>query len=370
MSDKVNQEDLKAKFEKDFEKLKNSIKKPNILVLGQTGVGKSSLLNTVFGAETAKVSNVKPETRGFHKFTSEESPINIIDSEGYELANSDTFKDSLNEYVSEKIANVEEQIHLAWYCINVTGARVLPFDLENIKFLSQEKKIPTSVVFTQCDLDDVDGTTAKLMSEIINNHFGKTIQCFQVSNELEYPLDIDKLVDWSINNISDENVKLAFVIGQKVNLKLNRKRAQNAIIGYATTAAAIGANPIPLSDAPLLIAMQSGMAAHIFHIYGLSFGMTDILKNIIGSRLISTVAKMGASNLLKLIPGFGTIAGGVVNAAVASVVTTTLGYALIAMSEKIIKAQIDGTFSEEFLNKILTPEFLEEAIKKHENSKK
>lgn len=370
MSDKVNPEDLKTKFEKDFEELKKSIKKPNILVLGQTGVGKSSLLNTIFGSETAKVSNVKPETRGFHKFTSEESSINIIDSEGYELANSDTFKNSLNEYVSEKIANVEEQIHLAWYCISATGARVLPFDIDNIRFLLEEKRIPTSVVFTQCDLDDIDGTTANQMSKVIKDQFGSSIQCFQVSHDKEYPLDLDKLVEWSINNISDENVKLAFVIGQKVNLKLNRKRAQKAILGYATAAASIVSNPIPLSDAPLLIAMQSGMAAHIFHIYGLNFGMTDILKNIVGSRLISTIAKMGASNLLKFIPGLGTIAGGVVNAAVASVVTTTLGYALIAMSEKIIKAQIDGTFNEDFLNKVLTPEFLEEAIKKHENRKK
>lgn len=41
-------EDFKAKdfnFEEEYQKVKNSINKPNILTCGATGVGKSSIIN-------------------------------------------------------------------------------------------------------------------------------------------------------------------------------------------------------------------------------------------------------------------------------------------------------------------------------------
>ena len=63
-----NSEDLKKKFEKELEDLRSSVKRTNILVVGQTGVGKSSLINVIFGEDIASVSHTKPETRGFHKY--------------------------------------------------------------------------------------------------------------------------------------------------------------------------------------------------------------------------------------------------------------------------------------------------------------
>lgn len=65
-------------------KMLQAQKVPNILICGQTGVGKSSIVNYLFN-ETVAVSgdNGEPCTRGITLFRND--TVNIYDSEGYEI---------------------------------------------------------------------------------------------------------------------------------------------------------------------------------------------------------------------------------------------------------------------------------------------
>ena len=358
----MNTKDLKKQFEEDLKKAYQTIQHPNILLLGNTGVGKSSLINTIFGKKIAEISDVKPETRGFHLYSSSEITVNIIDSEGYELENEEYFKQSLNDYINKNFGDMRKQIHICWYCISLSSQRVLPFDIENLKYLTINKKIPTAVVFTQCDNDDMEGSIAKALSKTIYAHFGDDIPCFQTSNdpEINKELDLDKLIKWSEENISDENLRLGFIIAQKVSLKDKDNAANIRIKWYVAGASGVGASPIPCSDAILLTGLQVKMVADIYNIYGLDNGLTTVMRNLIQSKVVSMLGKMLAGNLVKWIPGIGTTIGGAINATVAGAITYAMGKSIAYLCHKAVEQCWEG--NDKVLESIFTVDNLNKAF--------
>lgn len=118
---------------------------------------------------------------------------------------------------------------------------------------------------------------------------------------------------------------------------LNEK-AENAVAVAVAATAATGAIPIPFADAPLLIAEQVTLMATICGIYGIDVGK-DGLKMLattaLGAGGATIVGKTIATNLLKLIPGAGTVAGGAISAGTAGLVTLAMGKAFIEVCKMV-----------------------------------
>lgn len=74
------------------------------------------------------------------------------------------------------------------------------------------------------------------------------------------------------------------------------------------------------------------------------------MKVLIGP-VIARSGIMIAGSLLKLFPGIGTIAGGIINAGVAGSITYAVGHAFTELSERLLLAEIEG--GESSLNKVL-----------------
>ena len=135
-------------------------KKYNILVIGKTGVGKSSFVNYFLGQDVAKTGTGKPVTeRGFHEFSfaMEGFPVILYDSWGLEADKyqewTEKFSVELKQRGVDKPAT--KWFHSVFYCIAAGGHRVEDADIEIIRLLQQEK-YPVSVVLTKCDMIDAD----------------------------------------------------------------------------------------------------------------------------------------------------------------------------------------------------------------------
>lgn len=135
-------------------------------------------------------------------------------------------------------------------------------------------------------------------------------------NGLFGPGERDRLATVLAGEIPEE-AKLEFV--RLAGLKqLQTELAQTVVKSTAAICGAVGTQPIPFADFPILTALQSGMVAGIMHISGreLSVKMAGEWIAAIGANIGAGLAlREGARAVLKLVPLWGDLASGGIAAA-------------------------------------------------------
>lgn len=322
----------------------------NVVVIGKTGVGKSTLINSVFGDSVAEVGIGTPVTQTIHKLEKEGVPLAIYDTPGLELQGEHSAENLLEE-ISELInsgiqsEDVNQAIHCIWYCINTMSSRIEPAEMDFLRKLGEKTKrcnVPVILVLTQAFSSK---KTEEMVTVIRKANLPIRVVVPVLAQDYEigegFPkipaFGIDKLVE-EINKLLPDTVRGTFVALQIASIDLKRKHARAVVTGAAGTAALTGAAPIPFSDAAILVPTQVSMLAGITAVFGLPLeksALTSIVSATIGTAGTTVLGKTVVANLVKMIPGAGTIVGAVISGTTAATLTGALGEAYIAILTRV-----------------------------------
>lgn len=373
-------EDYKNKTEllidettKEYSRIIENTKKCNILVIGKTGVGKSTIVNAVFRDELARTDVGRAVTQNITQYSKERCPISVYDSVGleitarYDISNVpipvgdiQKVKDDISALIEERQTSIEERIHLIWYCVNNLSNRIEFVEEEWIRELS-DLNIPVVVVLTQ--------TIARQDRKFIDYIETRNLPVKKIIRILAKPLEIDKrdpipafgldhLIEVSAESLIDKTREI-FIQQQIVNFELTEKEALKYVIGYSAVAGAVGlVTPLPGADIPLVFQTQAIMAANIINMFGLSPNK-DFLKHIL-TVLSGTAATSITSNFLKSIPGIGTITGEMLSAVAASTITGAFGTALVKSLKLFRNQQVKTHELDDEGKELLTTSFIQE----------
>ncbi len=125
----------------------------NLGLFGITGVGKSTLLNAVFGANVARTGIGDPVTQESTLYRSDLGSLGIFDTKGLELGSdmADILRDFLNFIDQNRLGSIDDQIHVIWYCIRAGDRRIQPAEESFIRRVASIG-IPVLLVMTQTPL--------------------------------------------------------------------------------------------------------------------------------------------------------------------------------------------------------------------------
>ena len=352
-----NANDVAKKIMDAIQKEYKELKTLNVMILGKTGVGKSTLINNMFNKKMADVGVGKPITKDIKKITLPDFPLAIFDTPGLELSgdfNVDSLMDAVVNEIDKGIrsGDVSQAIHCIWYCISTPSHRIEQTEIDFLKrFLGKtsEYDVPVIVVLTQ-SYSKRDAQKLKSDVEKENLPIVNIVPVLAENYEIddEYTAKAYGLEHLSeiMNNVIPDAVQKTFIAVQKVNLELKKGKAQAVVASSAVAAAATGAVPIPFSDAAVLVPEQIAMIGGITAIFGVPMDQGTVMAIIsatIGTAGTTVLGKTIAANLIKLIPAVGSVVGGVISAATAAALTAALGEAYIAIMVMVCKGDLSIT---------------------------
>ncbi|MFC7497133.1 MULTISPECIES: GTPase family protein [unclassified Nocardioides] len=344
----------------------------NLAIFGKTGVGKSTLVNAIFGEEIAATGIGEPVTRAEHLYLHRSGTLGVLDTRGVEVGRDNAqLINELRDYLhGMRRKPLAEQVHVAWYCVRAGDRRFEATEGDFIRAL-HELGLPVILVLTQVprsvgpgggsrvhpDAEALAASIAALDLPIQDGLIHYTMaRDDEFTGQTAYGLQ--ELLDATFRG-APSGVAHAITAAQRIDFDRKRERAEAAIkvaTGAATTA---GASPIPFSDAAILVPLQLTMMASIAVTYGISIERSTA-ASIAATAAATTAGRSLVGNLIKFVPGAGTAVAGTINAGVAGTFTFAMGHAWLRVCERLARGElrtVGGALDSDRIHRVFMDEF-------------
>ena len=350
-------EDMASKCYREIKERIEGLTELNIIVMGKSGVGKGTLINSFFRDKPAETGIGRPVTRDIKEIRRKGYPLHIYDTPGLELgAEQQTrVKNKIMEMIEDGIASndINRAIHCIWYCINVAGNRFEEAELNWLRELTDatsKTHVPVIVVLTQ-GYPRTKAIDMKLMLEHENLNVASVVPVLaqDMNFDGEYTAKaygLDTLINVMTSALPDE-LQNTLQNLQIADMDLKRRHARKIVAAGVTAAFGEGFTPIPFSDAALLVPTQITMIAGITSVYGVDINtgsLVAIISSTIGGAGTTILGKSLVANIIKMIPGVGSVAGGMISGGIAATLTAALGEAYIHVMDLVCRENVDLSF--------------------------
>ncbi|KAJ2990028.1 hypothetical protein NUW58_g3162 [Xylaria curta] len=325
-----------------------------ILVCGKAGVGKSTLINRVFGVEMTEESTTYDQ--GVHDINKAfESPnhpgLLIHDSRGWQ-AGSDRELEEIAKFLRHRAfqKNPAKALHVIWFCINSDVSRIEEANRRTFGIIAQySSDVPVFIVGTKKDClvaprklqllemytELEDRETAKHLATNEANGYAEK-QFMQLQDQLSklehYKADgsscvskddvggIRKLVGDTLDLIVDERVRVFCVAAQVLDVDQKIDQAITEVMRLGTHAIRTAMVPLPASGLIGTPTVSRILCEHVIQCFGFPKATPEAVEEIMSKVVMKNLKSFMRVSLMQ----FGSISAVAVGAAI-----PTLGIGLL-----------------------------------------
>ncbi|CAN9146398.1 unnamed protein product [Alternaria alternata] len=353
--------------------MKKRLQQVRILICGDAGVGKSSLVNKVLKGKYSEVNANTHQTHDVEKeITGPGLPYIVHDSEGFQSGASNKEASAVKDFLRTRSREpkLPLRVHTIWYCILAGPERESRPDCESDKDLFKvlnecKSTIPVVVICSKVDrlramyrgeVDEEvndDQLTDKERRRVVDakvtervDLFKATIEKALVKTSQGYPYmagpiftsekdakSIKNLVGVTYNNLNNEQVRAMFSQAQGVDVELKVQEAIKESLRLYKHAVRTSAVPLSFSGSistTVVAPMIVGAICGIFNFHGISGDIAwRCIANVLVSNTTANVVQLfaqalGATGVGMAGTGVGVVPGAVIatGAAAVNIVST------------------------------------------------
>lgn len=335
------------------------MKKGNVLVIGNSGVGKSTLINAVLGNEVSIIS--QKEDIAIEPNIYEGEFFNIIDTVGFKPSILKTDKSVLAiKKWSKKSArkeNEDKQINVIWFCVDGRSGNLISKDVKELsKSISVWKSVPIIVVITKSyavpereeniELVKTVFSKNKELNGRLRNIIPVVASNYVLNENASAPQEgITELID-ATNELMPEGFKAAQKDVSKFNLNRKRIVVQSTILASVGTAVAKCFINMKASDSKVLAGIEYTMVEALAKTYNIDKKSETMLfiKDKISNGTVNKIARTAIATIEKLpiTQKLGTL----VNPIIAASVVVIIGEGVAIAFEKEYLGENDSNSME------------------------